>query len=56
MKIDYGVQIEPQFGYKYSHISDVAQAAEKHGFESAGRDIPIGRLVAVAETEAVQTV
>ncbi len=25
---------------------------EKHGFESAGRDIPIGRLVAVAETDA----
>jgi len=25
---------------------------EKHGFPSAGRDIPIGRLVAVAETDA----
>jgi probable F420-dependent oxidoreductase len=34
MKVDYGVQIEPQFGYDYSHISEVAQAAEKHGFES----------------------
>lgn len=33
-KIDYGVQIEPQFGYTYQHISDVAKAAEKHGFES----------------------
>ena len=33
-KIDYGVQIEPQFGYTYQHIKDVAQAAEKHGFES----------------------
>ncbi len=34
MKIDYGVQIEPQFGYTYSHIKQVAHAAEKHGFES----------------------
>jgi len=34
MKVDYGVQIEPQFGYDYTHISEVAQAAEKHGFES----------------------
>jgi alkanesulfonate monooxygenase SsuD/methylene tetrahydromethanopterin reductase-like flavin-dependent oxidoreductase (luciferase family) len=25
---------------------------EKHGFEGAGRDLPIGRLVAVAETDA----
>jgi alkanesulfonate monooxygenase SsuD/methylene tetrahydromethanopterin reductase-like flavin-dependent oxidoreductase (luciferase family) len=33
-KIDYGVQIEPQFGYTYQHIKDVAHAAEKHGFES----------------------
>ncbi len=33
-KIDYGVQIEPQFGYTYQHIRDVAKAAEKHGFES----------------------
>ncbi|MGW8181644.1 MAG: LLM class flavin-dependent oxidoreductase [bacterium] len=33
-KIDYGVQIEPQFGYTYQHIRDVALAAEKHGFES----------------------
>lgn len=34
MKIDYGVQIEPQFGYTYDHISEVAKSAEKHGFES----------------------
>jgi len=34
MKIDYGVQIEPQFGYTYQHISKVAKVAEKHGFES----------------------
>jgi alkanesulfonate monooxygenase SsuD/methylene tetrahydromethanopterin reductase-like flavin-dependent oxidoreductase (luciferase family) len=34
MKIDYGVQIEPQFGYTYHHIRKVAKAAEKHGFES----------------------
>ena len=33
-KIDYGVQIEPQFGYTYQHIKDVAKAAEKHSFES----------------------
>lgn len=34
MKIDYGVQIEPQFGYTYEHIKETALAAEKHGFES----------------------
>ncbi len=34
MKIDYGVQIEPQFGYTYEHIKKVAQAAEKNRFES----------------------
>ena len=28
------------------------EGLEKHGFESAGREIPIGRLVAVAETDA----
>lgn len=33
-KIDYGVQIEPQFGYTYQQISKIAKAAEKHGFES----------------------
>ncbi|MBD3170860.1 LLM class flavin-dependent oxidoreductase [Candidatus Bathyarchaeota archaeon] len=34
MKIDYGVQIEPQFGYSYEYIRKVAKAAERHGFES----------------------
>ena len=34
MKIDYGVQIEPQFGYTYPEIKEAALAAEKHGFES----------------------
>lgn len=34
MKIDYGVQIEPQFGYTYEHIKKVALAAEEHDFES----------------------
>ncbi len=34
MKIDYGVQIEPQFGYTYEHIRKVAKTAELHGFES----------------------
>ncbi|MCK5670494.1 LLM class flavin-dependent oxidoreductase [Candidatus Bathyarchaeota archaeon] len=34
MKIDYGVQIEPQFGYTYQMIKEAALAAEKHGFES----------------------
>lgn len=33
-RIDYGVQIEPQFGYTYSHIREVAQRAELSGFES----------------------
>ena len=34
MKIDYGVQIEPQFGYKYPYLKEVAQRAETAGFES----------------------
>lgn len=34
MKFDYGVQIEPQFGYTYDHIRKVAKTAERHGFES----------------------
>ena len=34
MKIDYGVQIEPQFGYTYQEIKEAALAAEKYGFES----------------------
>ena len=33
-RIDYGVQIEPQYGYSYSHIRDAAQRAELSGFES----------------------
>jgi alkanesulfonate monooxygenase SsuD/methylene tetrahydromethanopterin reductase-like flavin-dependent oxidoreductase (luciferase family) len=34
MKIDYGVQIEPQFGYTYPEIKETAVSAEVHGFES----------------------
>ena len=34
MTIDYGVQIEPQFGYTYPMIKEAALAAEMHGFES----------------------
>ncbi len=34
MKIDYGVQIEPQFGYTYPYLKEVAQRAEAAGFES----------------------
>jgi alkanesulfonate monooxygenase SsuD/methylene tetrahydromethanopterin reductase-like flavin-dependent oxidoreductase (luciferase family) len=33
-EIQYGVQIEPQFGYTYEHIKQVAIAAENYGFES----------------------
>lgn len=32
--IDYGVQIEPQFGYTYRMIKETALAAEEAGFES----------------------
>ena len=32
--IDYGVQIEPQFGYEYSYLSEVARRVEAAGFES----------------------
>ena len=32
--IDYGVQIEPQFGYTWEMIMETAQAAEAAGFES----------------------
>jgi len=32
--IDYGVQIEPQFGYTWEMIRETAQAAEEAGFES----------------------
>jgi alkanesulfonate monooxygenase SsuD/methylene tetrahydromethanopterin reductase-like flavin-dependent oxidoreductase (luciferase family) len=34
MDIDFGIQIEPQFGYTYSHIRDIARSAEKHSLES----------------------
>lgn len=34
MKIDYGVQIEPQFGYTYKEIKEAGLAAEEQGFES----------------------
>lgn len=34
MKIDYGVQIEPQFGYQYPYLREVAKRAEAAGFES----------------------
>lgn len=34
MKIDFGVQIEPQYGYEYSYLREVAQRAEAAGFES----------------------
>ena len=33
-KIEFGVQIEPQFGYTYSGIKEIAIHAEKQGFES----------------------
>ena len=32
--LDYGLQIEPQYGYTYTHIRDAAQRAEQSGFES----------------------
>jgi alkanesulfonate monooxygenase SsuD/methylene tetrahydromethanopterin reductase-like flavin-dependent oxidoreductase (luciferase family) len=34
LKIDYGLQIEPQFGYKYDYLSGVAKRVEAAGFES----------------------
>ena len=34
MNIDYGVQIEPQFGYEYAYLRDVAKRVEAAGFES----------------------
>lgn len=33
-KIDFGVQIEPQYGFTYNQIKEIAQVAEKCGFES----------------------
>ncbi len=32
--IDFGVQIEPQYGFTYQRIVDIAKAAESMGFES----------------------
>jgi probable F420-dependent oxidoreductase len=34
LKIAYGLQIEPQFGYQYKYLSDVAKRIEAAGFES----------------------
>jgi len=34
MDIDFGVQIEPQYGFTYEHIKEVAAEAERLGFES----------------------
>ena len=34
LEIDYGLQIEPQFGYTYEMIRRCAVAAEEAGFES----------------------
>jgi len=30
--MDYGIQIEPQFGYTFNKVVDIAEAALKHGF------------------------
>ena len=32
--VDFGVQIEPQYGFTYEQIQDVAQTAERLGYES----------------------
>ena len=32
--VDFGVQIEPQYGFTYEHIREVASEAERLGFES----------------------
>ena len=34
LKIAYGLQIEPQFGYPYKYLNDVAKRIEAAGFES----------------------
>ncbi len=34
LKIAYGLQIEPQFGYEYKYLSGVARRVEAAGFES----------------------
>ena len=33
-RIDFGVQIEPQYGFTYDHIREIASEAERLGFES----------------------
>ena len=32
--LDFGIQIEPQYGFTYDQISEIARAAEKNGYES----------------------
>ena len=32
--LDFGIQIEPQYGFTYDRISEIANAAEKDGYES----------------------
>jgi F420-dependent oxidoreductase-like protein len=32
--LDFGVQIEPQYGFTYNQIKEIAQAAERLGYES----------------------
>jgi alkanesulfonate monooxygenase SsuD/methylene tetrahydromethanopterin reductase-like flavin-dependent oxidoreductase (luciferase family) len=34
MRIDYGLQIEPQYGYKYAYLREVSKRIEAVGFES----------------------
>jgi alkanesulfonate monooxygenase SsuD/methylene tetrahydromethanopterin reductase-like flavin-dependent oxidoreductase (luciferase family) len=34
LNIDYGVQIEPQYGYEYTYLRDVAKRVEAAGLES----------------------
>jgi alkanesulfonate monooxygenase SsuD/methylene tetrahydromethanopterin reductase-like flavin-dependent oxidoreductase (luciferase family) len=34
LKNEYGVQIEPQYGYEYTYLREVAKRAEAAGFES----------------------
>jgi alkanesulfonate monooxygenase SsuD/methylene tetrahydromethanopterin reductase-like flavin-dependent oxidoreductase (luciferase family) len=33
-RTDFGIQIEPQYGYTYNQIKEIAQVTEKCGFES----------------------
>jgi alkanesulfonate monooxygenase SsuD/methylene tetrahydromethanopterin reductase-like flavin-dependent oxidoreductase (luciferase family) len=34
LNIDYGLQIEPQYGYDYTYLRDIAKRVEAAGFES----------------------